>query len=150
MHIFERDWHPGNIYSTKWLNGAKNGLTVWSGKNRSDINKSPVKDIAFRHYICSYNVNFVLSILKVIDQLECKLRCYQKLYGQMQKTTDNVLFDYWRGFAGVNRSVVWRIHLYLHMCTIYLHCEYSLTELAGGGTGQSRPDDSHHDWATSP
>ena len=31
---------------------------------------------------------------------------YQKLYGQMQNTTDNVLFDYWRGFAGVNRSVM--------------------------------------------
>ena len=110
MHIFERDWHPGNIYSTKWRNGAKNGLTVWSGKNLFRLKgvtfyKSPVKDIAFRHYFCSYNVNFVLSILKVIDQLECKLRCYQKLYGQMQKTTDNVLFDYWRGFAGVNRSV---------------------------------------------
>ena len=109
MHIFERDWHPGIIYSTKWRNGAKNGLTVWSGKNLFRLKgvtfyKSPVKDIAFRHYICSYNVNFVLSILKVIVQLECKLRCYQKLYGQMQKTTDNVLFDYWRGFAGVNRS----------------------------------------------
>ena len=78
----------------KWRNGAKNGLTVWSGKYRSAINKSPVKDIAFRHYICSYNVNFVLSIFKVIDKLACELRCYQKLYGQMQKSTGNVLFDY--------------------------------------------------------
>ena len=81
---------------------------------RSDINKSPVKDIAFRHYICSYNVNFVLSILKVIDQLACKLRCYQKLYGQMQKTTDNVLFDYWQGFVRVNRSAL--------VCEMKMHC----------------------------
>ena len=47
------------------VNGTKNGWTVWSGKKfvptyRSDINKSPVKDVAFRHYICSYNViNFL-------------------------------------------------------------------------------------------
>ena len=122
MHIFERDWHPGNIYSTKWRNDAKNGLTVWSGKNRSDINKSPVKDIAFRHYICSYNINFVLSILKVIDQLACKLRCYQKLYGQMKKTTDNVLFDYWRGFAGVNRSDILGVIIHKELCKLALNC----------------------------
>ena len=40
--------------------------------DRSDINKSLVTDIALRHYICSYNVYILLSILTVIDQLACK------------------------------------------------------------------------------
>ena len=43
----------------------------------------------------------MLSILTVIDQLACELGCDLKIYGQMQKTTDNLLFDY---TAGVNRS----------------------------------------------
>ena len=34
--------------------------TVWFVNNWSDINKYPVKDFAFRHYICSYNVKLFM------------------------------------------------------------------------------------------
>ena len=100
MHIFVQNRQPDNIYTTKWCNGTKNGSTVWSGKNLvrlihvgvTSIN-SPVIHIAFRHCIC-YNVNFLLSFLTVIVPLACSLECDIKIYGQVQKTSDNILFDY--------------------------------------------------------
>ena len=46
----------------------------------------------------------MLSFFTLLDQLAWKLECDLKIYEQMKKTTDNILFDYWQGIAGVNRS----------------------------------------------
>ena len=47
--------------------------------------------LKFRHYVV---ILFLKLFFTVIDQQTCKLECGLKNYGQMQKTTDNVLFDY--------------------------------------------------------
>ena len=76
MHIFVRDRHLENIYITKWRNGAKKWLNSFFPTYRIGVTSinSPDKYIAFRHCICSYDVNFLLSILTIINQSACKDR----------------------------------------------------------------------------
>ena len=96
MHIFVRDRHPENIYITKWRNGVKKWLNSFFPTYRIGVTSinSPDEYIAFRHCICSYDVNFLLSILTIINSQHVKLEVALKIYGQMHKTTDNVPFDY--------------------------------------------------------
>ena len=87
--------------------------------------------LKFRHYVV---ILFLKLFFTVIDQQACKLECGLKNYGQMQKTTDNVLFDYWMGWTGLQFSSkmyiisnkipeyrTQRLHSYQHIIHVHVY-----------------------------